>query len=77
MFGRERRLRRRYERLLAEGQRSTPEILLHGRERSVPILSAPGEAAPSWVILDGGSPRRVGTREIAALDAMRVLAGYD
>lgn len=64
----------RYNTLMAEGNRSTPGVLLHGESRSVGIKSAPTRMNPKWVLSDG---REVATEEIHTLDTIRVLGGYD
>lgn len=77
MFIRESRLIRRYEKLMAEGHRSTPGILVKGEGRSVVIRSAPTKDEPYWRVFDGKIERRIKTEHIAELDAARWLAGYD
>ena len=69
---REVRLTRRYQRMMAGGNRDTPAIVLKDGSQH-DIVSPPSRMDPHWE-LDGG--RRVTTDEIVELGTARFMAGY-
>lgn len=77
-FSREARLIRQYNRHLEGGPRQTPGVILTGEERPRGIISSPIQPYGKWTVDDGGEGTiTITTKEIARLDTMRVLAGYD
>ena len=76
-FSREARLIRCYERLVTEGPRSTPAILLKDRRPEVSIISAPSDIDQFWTVSNGIEAWKITTGEIEDLDRARWFAGYN
>lgn len=83
----EQRLIAHYQRLLAEGARSTPAVLLKGKEKPFSIVSPPTASNPLWVICGGSRLDAenqvermpdfgVSFREIRQLGTMNELSGH-
>lgn len=84
----EQRLIAHYQRLLAEGVRSTPAVLLRGKEKPFSIVSPPTASNPLWV-LRGGSKLghgdvverlpdfEVSFEQIRQLGTMNELSGHN